>query len=76
MNKKYQSRCQWPSGTLGTDGDISTDDHYSREEAEGVCTLLKKEGFGGMRRVFPIRVWVQELPPPSTGQVNFKYTNK
>lgn len=52
--KPFKSVAQWPDGTT------SEDQHDTRAQAEGVCTLLKREGFGGERRVFPTRTEVRE----------------
>lgn len=40
---------------------ISTDDHQSEGAAKSVCQMLKKEGFGGMGKDFPIRTWWKEV---------------
>lgn len=58
----WQSNAQWPLDVYrGPYGDgISTDTHRSQEEAEAVCRLLKRDGFGGERKHFPIRTWVSQ----------------
>ncbi len=56
----WQSNAQWPlqhyQGEFG-DG-ITRDAHPTRQHAESVCVGLNHEGFGGERRVFPIKTWV------------------
>lgn len=73
--KTHRSFAQWPKGTLNYCSDqISTDDHWSEDEAKGVCQILHKNGFGGYKKVFPVKTWVepigrtevQEQPAPTT----------
>ena len=60
-DKKYQSNAQWPDCVaMGTSDNSSTDDHYTRKEAEAVCRRLKSDGFGGGGSIFPIKTWVSE----------------
>ena len=54
---RWQSFAQWPEGTCT--GDVSADLHESKKQAEGVCRRLKSEGFGGQRKVFPLKTWVE-----------------
>lgn len=54
-----KSYAQWPKGTLCTESDISTDTHYSVEEANNVCTMLEAHGFGGEGKIFPVDTWVE-----------------
>jgi hypothetical protein len=66
--EKTQSNALWPKGTSvgckwGTQ--ITTDKHYSEAHARAVCEMLRVEGFGGGRRIFPLMVWVSE---PSEGK--------
>ena len=46
---------------------ITHDRHGSKESAEGVTWLLRRNGFGGDRKVFPARVWVSQTPPEEIG---------
>jgi len=57
---EWQSNAQWPLDTYrGIDGKgISTDMHRNKEAAVAVCDGLKKKGFGGEGKVFPVKVWV------------------
>jgi len=61
-DKKYKSCAEWPDHVFtAPDGShVSSDSHYTRAEAEGVCSMLGRFGFGG-RGPLPIRVWVE--PP-------------
>lgn len=57
---RYTSNAQWPLGTLAFNEDCTQDDHETKEQAQGVCDMLNKYGFGGDGDVFPIRTWVSE----------------
>lgn len=61
---KWQSVAKWPypQVRLGNSDNTSTDTHNSKEEALEVIALLKKDGFGGNRNIFPVDVYVQQLP--------------
>ena len=63
--EKYQSNAQWPLDVYrGMDGTgISTDTHRTHAGAQAVCDGLRRDGFGGERKHFPIRVWVSEVSP-------------
>ena len=56
----WTSHAQWPLEVYrGMRGDgISTDTHPSPEAAQAVCDGLLRDGFGGEREHFPLRVWV------------------
>ena len=60
----HQSVAYWPAGTTCEPNDITRDNHYSHAEAEGVCSLLRRNGFGGDGKVFPLRTEVIELTKP------------
>jgi len=54
----------------GFDNNTTTDTHQTREQAEGVCRLLQREGLGGERIHFPIHTWVSKVDDrrtPSAG---------
>ena len=63
--EKYQSNAQWSLDVYrGMDGTgVSTDTHKTLDAALAVCTALRREGFGGEGKHFPIRVWVSEVRP-------------
>ena len=49
----------------GRRDNITHDKHHSEEAALGVCRMLQRDGFGGNRQVFPVKVWAsQTLPEP------------
>lgn len=62
----FRSFAKWPKGTV-TNGhpsyedDTTYDDHGTREQAQAVCDRLKREGFGGQGKVFPVRAYVLEV---------------
>jgi hypothetical protein len=59
----FQSWARWPNTvSVGNTLNESTDEHTTQEAAEGVVALLKREGFGGERKVFPIAAGVRPLP--------------
>jgi hypothetical protein len=74
--KKWKSIAKWPSktGLYCSNGDyITTDIHCTKEKAEAVCRLLKKEGFRGERQFFPLETIVEEIedrPPESIGEAS------
>lgn len=47
----------------GYQHNITHDKHGTKEQAEGVCRGLQREGFGGERRVFPVKTWVSQSLP-------------
>jgi len=52
--KRWQSNAEWL-------GEIRTKDtHDSKEEADGVCRRLMRDGYGEDGDIFPLRVWVSE----------------
>ena len=76
MSKRYQSNTLWPAGVCpGPRGDnISTDTHDSVEESAGACRLLKRHGFGGEGKVFPLFVWTSEVQQPPVLPKNWNWT--
>ena len=63
--KKWTSKAQWPLDVYrGMDGKgITSDEHDSYDSAEAICHALRHEGFGGERKHFPLRTWVEEKQP-------------
>ena len=61
-----QSNALWPPGVCSSKwaDNISTDKHATEAHAAAVCEMLKREGFGGERRVFPVRVWTSPVQDP------------
>lgn len=65
--KTYISFARWPVGSVpfATPPDWSSDTHETREQAQGVVDLLKKNGLGGEGKIFPIQAWIEPIPVPS-----------
>lgn len=63
MKDRFQSNAKWPLDVYrGMDGSgISTDTHQTYEQAQAVCDGLKREGFGGQGKDFPISTWVSSV---------------
>jgi hypothetical protein len=61
---KYKSNIQWESKVyINEYGDpVSTDEHDTKERAESICNMIKRDGFGGQGVDFPVKTWVSELP--------------
>lgn len=61
----FQSIAVWPDtikvGNVEGKNE-SVDTHDTQDQAEGVCRLMKKEGFGGDRKVFPLSTRVEPVP--------------
>ena len=58
MAKPFQSHANWTEGTVPSLEDHTEDGHDTFEAAESVCKMLKRIGFGGEGKVFPIATWV------------------
>ena len=71
MDKKlFRSFARWPAGThFGEQCDVTSDDHFTEAEANGVGDLLKQNGYGGNGRIFPLETWVIPLCP-ETGETH------
>lgn len=59
---RFVSHAKWPIGLHSQPGmvSITTDNHETRKEAEAVCRLLERKGYGGNETWFPERTWVTE----------------
>lgn len=57
----HTSNAEWPDRTMFGSEQITTDRHYSKKEAAAEGELLRKNGFGGDRKVFPLRTWVEPI---------------
>jgi hypothetical protein len=54
---RYKSIAYWPHEvSLGNAENSSSDTHYSKEEAEWVAKELRNNGFGGMNKIYPLKV--------------------
>jgi hypothetical protein len=69
--KKWKSCAEWDKSIPGfhTCG-VTEDEHETKEQAEAVCRMLKREGLGGEGRFYPIRTWVEEIMPVSASPTN------
>ena len=61
----WTSNAEWPLDVYrGMRGDgITSDTHGTIEEAQAVCDALRCDGFGGQRKDFPLRTWVEKRSP-------------
>lgn len=63
---RYRSIAVWPD-TIKVGNVVgkneSDDTHDTKEQAEGVCRLLRKHGFGGEGKVFPVSTRVEPVEP-------------
>lgn len=59
----WRSVAVWPDTIeVGHTGKNESDDiHSSEEQARAVCRLLKRHGFGGEGKVFPLTVRVEPV---------------
>lgn len=61
---RWRSVAVWPE-TVKVGNEVgkneSTDTHDSKEAAEAVCSLLRREGLGGDRQVFPVSTRVEPV---------------
>ena len=59
--QRWESWARWPHPEvrLGNELNESTDDHATKDEAEGIARRLKVEGFGGERTIFPLETGVR-----------------
>ena len=61
-NGKWTSNAEWPDTAPIFNGTrVTTDIHADEQVALGVCRLLNKEGWGGERKIFPKRTWVEPV---------------
>jgi hypothetical protein len=60
----WQSVARWPFPEVATGNadNTSVDKHDTREQADAVVCLLKRDGFGGDRKIFPLEAWAIEAP--------------
>ena|SRR5215217_6011601 len=58
--KSVKSVAIWPEGTLCYRADQRSDDeNHNFECARAICQRLRREGFGGDRKIFPVEVFVE-----------------
>jgi hypothetical protein len=63
MEKPYfESIAVWPEGVITWNTSNETrDKHYTRHQAQCVCDLLEKHGFGGDGKIFPLETRVEAV---------------
>lgn len=66
VTTEWKSCARWPEGTVSEPDNITTDTHQTADQAYAVCQLLKREGFGGLGKVFPLAAWVEAVEEPAT----------
>lgn len=73
--EQYQSNALWPDGVCRSKwGDnISTDVHESLEHSAAVCRGLRREGFGGEGKIFPLCVWTSKVQQPPVLPENWNW---
>lgn len=58
----WRSKAWWPHTVdLLSNDNSSEDTHHDPDFAAAICRRLQREGFGGGRKIFPIRVAVIEV---------------
>jgi len=58
----FSSNAKWPDSVMtGSSDNVTTDSHDTEEQAAAVCRMLKRDGFGGGRLVFPLKTWTEEV---------------
>lgn len=57
----WESYARWDLSQVNVCSELneSTDSHQTKEEAEGVVKLLRREGFGGEGKFFPLEAGVR-----------------
>ena len=58
--KNWRSIAIWDY-SLKLQDNTSTDEHETREQAETVCRMLKRDGLGGQGKHFPLHTRVEEI---------------
>ena len=60
--KRYTSNARWPRMDAELNNALETsDEHDTRSQAQGVCDLLMRHGYGGDGKMFPTTTWVGEV---------------
>lgn len=60
--KRFRSVAVWPSGTYDSLSNVTDDHHCTKEEAQGVCNLLERNGqVHEGKTIRPIVAFVEEL---------------
>ena len=56
--KQYKSIAEWGKNSIVR---YSEDFHDTEEQANAVCRMLERDGFGGMGVIFPVRTMVEKV---------------
>jgi len=59
--KRWKSCAMWPDACCPAIGNYSEDTHETKAQADAVCAALRRDGFGGDGKFFPIRTWTEEI---------------
>ena len=58
----FTSNAKWGSEVLlYNNEDTTIEQHNTKKEAESVCKMLDRNGFGGMCMSYPLKTWVEEI---------------
>jgi len=59
MSDPWRSCADWGDYDVfnGRNDNVTKDINGTKAAADAVCNRLKRDGFGGNRQVFPVRVW-------------------
>ena len=60
----WKSCAIWPPGCCPAIGNLSEDMHRTKGQAKAICQLLHENGFGGDRKYFPVKTWVEPCGEP------------
>lgn len=58
MEKLWKSVAIWPK-EANVSNNKSWDEHYTEEAARAVCSMLRRDGFGGEGKIFPTNTYVE-----------------
>lgn len=63
MSKGWKSFAEWDKSVYTNiyGKPISEDTHGSEGEAQAVCGMLERDGFGGANEHYPIRTWTEKI---------------
>ncbi|MGD9156884.1 MAG: hypothetical protein PVG39_00625 [Desulfobacteraceae bacterium] len=71
--KNWKSCAKWDP-CHGFYNDMTTDKHDTKEQAEEVLKLLRREGLGGERCHFPLETWVEPITKKGVKMAKNKIT--
>jgi hypothetical protein len=60
--KQYKSIAEWDYSICIDEGnEFTIDFHETEEQAQAVCKMLERDGYGGEGKIFPIETWVEKI---------------